>query len=246
MEQLKPEIRQASSLGVNEIQSMYSLLIQYYDSCDYEQYVSDLSDKDYIVMLKDKQGILRGFSTAKILNFNFNKQAGRAVFSGDTIIHNDYWGSQILPLAWCYLVGQIKAEKLDTPLYWFLIVKGHRTYRYLSLFSKQFYPSWRHKTPGSVQDMIDYLATERFGDAYDPQKQIVHFEQSHGHLKKDWANIAEHLLSKKEVKFFLQRNPNYHNGDELVCLTELCQSNMRSFALRAFNKGIQGEPLYTD
>lgn len=245
MDQLNPEIRQAASLGTDEIQSMYSLLIKYYDSCEYEQYVSDLLDKDYIVMLKDTSGVLQGFSTAKILNYKLNGQAGRAIFSGDTIIHHDYWGSQALPLAWCYLAGKIKAEKLDTPLYWFLIVKGHRTYRYLALFSKQFYPTWRYDTPRSVQDLIDCLAIERFGDAYDLHKSVIHFEKSQGHLKNDWADIPEHLLIKKDVKYFLQRNPNYHRGDELVCLTELCQSNLRSFALRAFNKGIHSESLYT-
>ncbi|MDX2505147.1 MAG: hypothetical protein QNL62_11835 [Gammaproteobacteria bacterium] len=246
MDQLRPEIRELSSLKTDEVQSMYSLLIKYYDSCEYEQFICDLQDKDYIVMLKNCNGILQGFSTAKILSYKFKGQMVRAVFSGDTIIHNDYWGSQALPLAWCYLVGKIKAEMMDVPLYWFLIVKGHRTYRYLSLFSKKFYPTWRHDTPGHIKELINHLASERFGDAYDPQKSIVRFKSSQGHLREEWADIPDHLSRKNDVKYFLQRNPGFSIGDELVCLTELCQSNLRSFALRAFNKGIRGESLYSD
>jgi hypothetical protein len=39
------------------------------------------------------------------------------------------------------------------------------------------------------------------------------------------------------VRFFLERNPRYYLGEELVCLTELTSENLRSFASRAFLEG---------
>jgi hypothetical protein len=46
------------------------------------------------------------------------------------------------------------------------------------------------------------------------------------------------------------RNPDYHLGHELVCLTELCELNMRSRAKRAFIRGMQAinpaQPLSLD
>jgi hypothetical protein len=39
------------------------------------------------------------------------------------------------------------------------------------------------------------------------------------------------------VRLFLDRNAGYADGDELVCLTELCASNLRSIARREFLRG---------
>jgi hypothetical protein len=61
-----------------------------------------------------------------------------ALFSGDTIISHHHWGEQELAHAWCYFAGQIKRQCPELPLYWFLIVKGHRTYRYLPAFTRRF------------------------------------------------------------------------------------------------------------
>ena len=43
------------------------------------------------------------------------------------------------------------AQLPEQPLYWFLIVKGHRTYRYLSAFSVDFHPHWRTPMPPSTR-----------------------------------------------------------------------------------------------
>ena len=54
-------------------------------------------------------------------------------YSGDTIVDKEHWGQQQLARAWISRIGRIKAEAPDTPLYWFLLVKGHRTFKYLSV-----------------------------------------------------------------------------------------------------------------
>lgn len=239
MRQLNTEIKLVSSLSEGEIQDMYHLYVQYYAACERPQFDSDLTEKKYVVLLRGGDDILRGFSTLVVLDFTFKQKRRRAIYSGDTVIHHDYWGSQSLSLAWSHLAGSLKLEAPSIPLYWLLIVKGHRTYRYLSLFAKRFYPTWRHGTPKETQDLMDYLARYKFGDAFKPDEGIIRFEQSRGHLKGSWADVPEHLLKKPDVRFFLDRNPRYQQGDELVCLTELCEENLRSHALRAFTDAMQ-------
>ncbi|HEB57993.1 MAG TPA: hypothetical protein ENJ01_02110 [Gammaproteobacteria bacterium] len=234
MDLLNAETRTVSSLSSSEAFAMFELYKRYYDACDQARFEADLNGKDYVVLLKDVEGIFRGFSTLAVYRFEYEGTPRRALYSGDTVIHHDYWGSQALPLAWCQLAGRIKAEDPDIPLYWFLIVKGHRTYRYLSVFSRRFYPTWRYATPADTQAIMDHLAREKFGEHYNAQRGVIHFDRSHGHLKPDWAVVPSHLQRKPDVNFFLQRNPGYAHGDELVCLTELCAENLRSHALRAF------------
>ena len=230
------QILPLDELEDSELQVMYKLFSEYYGACDFSLFQQDIKEKDYVLLLKDDNDQICGFSTLMVINFSIGGNNMRAIFSGDTIIHHKYWGSQALSIAWCQMAGKIKAEQPHTPLYWLLIVKGYRTYRYLPLFAKKFYPTWRSKTPNNIQKIIDHLATKKYGGDYDSKNGIIRFKQSRGHLKGKWADIPEHVNKHKDVEFFLKNNPGYASGSELVCLTELEENNLRSFALRAFTE----------
>ncbi|MEB3830535.1 hypothetical protein [Phormidium sp. CCY1219] len=218
---------------------MYELYRTYYDGTSENFFWNDLSQKDYAILLWNPEGQLGGFSTLSILSRQWEGDRIRAIFSGDTIIHRQYWGEQTLPLAWCRLAGQIKAQHPHTPLYWFLIVKGYRTYRYLPLFAKVFYPTYRYPTPPPMQAIADALATQKFGEYYNPKTGLIRFPTSRGHLRGNWADIKAGIRKKPDVRYFLERNPDYYKGDELVCLMELRESNLRSHARRGFLAGLQ-------
>lgn len=239
MPRLKAKPLLVSHLKPEWIESMYSLYAHYYEGTSWGLFQQDLSSKDYVIILWDEQYKIQGFSTLAVLKFEFAGQPQQAIFSGDTIISHLYWGEQTLPLAWCRLAGTIKATALEQPLYWFLIVKGYRTYRYLPLFTKRFYPTWEYPTPAKEQALIHYLAQSRFGKYYDSQSGIVQFPTSRGHLRSPWAEIKDDFRLKPDISYFLERNPGYFQGNELVCLTELSEENMRSHARRGFLEGLK-------
>ncbi|MBD1891541.1 hypothetical protein H6F50_17855 [Coleofasciculus sp. FACHB-712] len=239
MNRLKAEVVPKPKIQTYLIRLMYDLYTQYYDGSSWEIFQQDLSNKDYVILLWNEEEKLQGFSTLAILSFEFEGKPKRAIFSGDTIIHHQYWGEQTLPLAWCRLAGKIKGEAMEQPLYWFLIVKGYRTYRYLSVFAQRFYPTWRYPTPVNYQALMDYLAQTKFGDDYDPASGLIRFPSSLGHLRGSWAEIKEGFQHKPDVRYFLERNPEYYKGHELVCLMELSEENMRSHAQRGFLEGLR-------
>ena len=72
-------------------------------------------------------------------------------------------------------MGALKREHPDTPLYWFLLVKGHRTFRYLPVFGKSFYPHWSVDRD-DLRPLADALALEMFPDDYNPATGVVEFE----------------------------------------------------------------------
>lgn len=217
---------------------LYELYATYYEGFDEALFYQDLAEKHWIIVLDDQQGNIRGFSTLFVAEHEIDGKTIRSVFSGDTIIHHDFWGEQILPLTWCRFVGELKAQQPDTPLYWFLIVKGHRTYRYLRVFSKVFYPVHSEATPSHIQAIMDKMGADRFGQQYDAATGIVQFNQSHGYLKKQWDGIDQPALKKPDVHFFVQRNPAYQQGDEMVCISELTEDNLQRHALVAFREGL--------
>jgi hypothetical protein len=177
---------------------------------------------------------LQGFSTLAEYQREFDGRAIGVLFSGDTVVDAQHWGQQALAFSWLRLAGRLKARNPERPLYWFLISKGHRTYRFLSAFAHEFWPAFDRPTPPRMQALMDDLARERFGDDYDTAAGVIRFAKSRGHLRAPFATVNKAHRWLPEVEFFLQRNPGYARGDELVCLCELAADKLRPLGRRIF------------
>lgn len=237
MSELSGRIERVDRIGPATRADMFRLYAHYYAGTGEQLFLEDLADKQYAVILRDGDGRLQGFSSIKVWEETFAGRPIRLMYSGDTIVHQDHWGQQALAFTWIDFSGALKADAPDMPLYWFLLVKGHRTYRYLRAFYRVFYPAHNRATPPEIKALMDQLASEKFGDFYNPASGVVHFPRSRGHLKTDWAEIPEKDRRRPDVIFFLERNPGYTQGDELICLTELSLENQNPLAARIFAEG---------
>lgn len=238
---LSAETRIAGELDVCSRKRMFELYAAHYRSVSRELFLHDLANKDWVVVLRDGQGLIQGFSSVSSQDFEAEEAGGRirVLFSGDTVINRAYWGTQALAFEWLRFAGEIRARK-PTPLYWLLISKGHRTYRYLSTFSLDYWPRHDRTPPDAIRRLKDRLALTYFGHYYDPQRGVLSFGESRGELAPDLAQIPAKDLSRPEVAFFLSANPGYSRGEELVCLTELSPTNLKPLARRIFLAGVQG------
>lgn len=230
---INSKILKVTELDDRQKQAMYGLYSQYYAGTSLELFLKDLDDKSHVLLLDE----IRGFTTIKIFETFFEGQRVRVIFSGDTIVHHAHWGQHDLAQTWLKLAGQIKQQQPDLPLYWLLIVKGQRTYRYLNVFSYTYYPCVGIETPSKVKKLMDQLAVELFGTAYNADRGILSFKKSQGHLQETWATVPAKDLRHPEVQFFLERNPGYAKGDELVCLCELNEANLKPLSRRFFIDG---------
>ncbi|NWF72823.1 MAG: hypothetical protein HXY51_07285 [Nitrospirae bacterium] len=219
---------------------LYSIFSRHYESVSFEQFSNDFYEKDFVVLLRDPiQQAVCGFSTVAIFEQVVCSQKIRLVYSGDTIIDPRYWGGQALVKAWCHLAGQIKALRREVPLYWLLISKGYRTYLYLPLFSYRFYPSHDCEVPSFEKEIIRDFGRFKFGSWFNELLGVVSFPESRGHLRAELADVPDRRVQNPHVAFFLRANPQYRNGDELVCITRLDEANMRSLARRYFLVGMK-------
>ncbi len=238
-----PRVRSVTALGEAERGEMFALFERYYDGTSYERFASDLANKDRVLMLRDESGALQGFSTVAVYTRDFAGERVRVLFSGDTVVDERYWGQQALAFAWLRLAGEIKAERPDIRLYWFLISKGHRPYRYLSAFSSEFHPAPGRMIPLRTRELMAFLARDRFGEAYDAATGVLRFPGATCRLHPAYAEVPEAHRRLPEVEFFLARNPGYARGDELVCLCELAADNLQPMARRAFLAGAAANVL---
>jgi len=231
-------------LAPADARAMYEIFARHYDCVSLEQFLIDLSEKNFVLILRNPNHAICGFSTQKVFRVTVEGTPVRAVFSGDTIVDLAYWGEQELGRCWCRYVSSVYWEEPDVPLYWFLISKGYRTYLYLPLFFESFYPNCEAPTPAFEQRLLETLAAAKFPDHYRPKSGLIEFPQSHGQLKRHLAEIPARRLRDPHVQFFLKRNPGYAAGHELACLAEISPSNMKLFAGRILGQAQAAQVLH--
>lgn len=219
---------------------MAALYLGNYDGSSFELFRSDLAAKDEAILLHFG-GELVGFTTLKILSDTWDGKRIRAVYSGDTIVSPAHWGQQQLAFAWIAHAGKIKAAAPNAPLYWLLLVKGHRTFKYLPAFGLSFFPHWAIDR-SDLKPLADHLAACLFGADFRSDAGVVAFAESRGHLRADLALPTTEEMRRPDTRFFLNRNPGYRQGHELVCLCELEPRNMKPLTARVFRRGLGLHP----
>ena len=231
---LVSEVVCVSALSEAEVAGMFALMERHYEAVAEDVFRADLERKDEVVVLRDGSGLLCGFTTIA-WNPCGELPEGNVIFSGDTVIAREHWGTQELVKGFCRRAGERNALS-GRPLYWFLISKGHRTYRYLPLFAKRFHPHPERDEP-DLEAIAGKVADGLFGEAWKADDGVIRFPRSAGQLRRELAGAPERNVW---VDFFLERNPGHADGEELVCMAEMSVGNLRKFALAAFSEGLEG------
>jgi len=220
-----------TALSEREVDAMHDLLAQHFLGVDRQTFQRDLSEKNWVVLLEDDSGALRGFSTFLIYATTVGRRPLTVVYSGDTIVEPSAWGSPALPRAWIRAVYDVARDYPEGDLYWLLLTSGFRTYRFVSVFLRDFYPRFDAPTPLESQQLLDALSTERFGPAYDALAGLVRFSKPQV-LRERLSGVPDGRSADPHVRFFLERNPGHVDGDELVSLASLSRENLTAAGTR--------------
>lgn len=195
-------------------------------------FARDLANKDWVIILREAEtSTLQGFSTLALYETVAGGQRVSVVYSGDTIIRPAFWGTPELPRTWIKTVLRLSAG-MTQPLYWLLISSGYKTYRFLTIFYKDYYPRFESPTPRATQALLDELAEQRFGEEYCRERGIVRFREGATPLRDGVADVNAERLRDPHIAFFVNRNPGFVHGDELVCLARVHPDNFTAAGRR--------------
>lgn len=209
---------------------MFSLLALHFDGVTRAQFEADLATKQWIVALR-RESRLVGFSTLRVANSVFDAEPITVIYSGDTIVAPEAWGTPALARAWIAAVEQIRATPTERRCFWLLLTSGFRTYRFLPVFWREFFPRFDAATPPAMAALMAHLAREGYGAAFDACTGRVKFPHPQT-LRGPLAEVPLGRNQNPHVAFFLRQNPGYILGDELVCLTEISARNLTNAGRR--------------
>ncbi len=195
---------------------MWRLFEASYAGAKRDDFERDLAEKNHVIVLKDAQRNVQGFSTL----LRLDDARSCVVFSGDTIIAPGFWGQTALQRAFIWYLMTQRLRRPGVSVYWFLITKGYRTYLLLSRYFPNHWP--RHDAPLPPQEaaLLDALCTTKFGPAWDSKAGLLRYSGAPDavRLSESLADVPARLRTDDDVKFFLETNPRWAQGDELCCL----------------------------
>jgi hypothetical protein len=239
---LRGRIVAAGALDAAARETMWALFARYYDQVSRATFDADLAKKQHVILLEDA-GALRGFSTLTVTRGEALGRRFVAVFSGDTVLDAAYWGQTALQRAFLRYVMRTWARHPLTPVYWFLITKGWRTYLLLSRNFPEHWPRHDRPTAPWPAAVLDRLAGAMFPGAWRPERGVLEFAACPGRLREDVAPITPDLLRHADIRFFAERNPGHARGDELCCLGRvhlpLAVSYLSKLAWRTALRGLR-------
>jgi len=214
-----------SALPLDRQEQMLALLDAHFSGVSRGQFLRDLDEKNWIILLIDSENRLRGFSTLLFYERVWNGERLGVVCSGDTVVEVGARNSPLLSRAWIDAVNRLSRQSGREKVFWLLLTSGFRTYRFLPVFWREFWPRPNSRTPPEMQHLLDALARDRFGEAFDANAGIVRFSAPQ-RLRGSLVDVPAGRLRNPHIAFFTERNPGWRSGDELVCLCELSETNL--------------------
>ena len=220
-----PKIRKASDLSEQTKQSLFILLTRYYNGVSEKSFLDDLSEKSHVIVLYEAGSeLIVGFSTLLSKSIDVNGKQVNVVYSGDTVLEKNYWGSSALGVSFLYYLFLIKLWNPRTPLYWMLISKGYKTYLKMANNFQVYYPRLNHPTPAFENEVMNLFYGSKFGSHYHSEKGLIipGKDEMACKVKEGVAPIDDILIAKvPEVKFFADRNSGWKVGNELACIAKM-------------------------
>jgi hypothetical protein len=232
---LQASIFRQSRLSTADRESMLELHARYFTNVRRERFLADLAEKDWVIRLSHLDRIV-GFSTQRLMTLRHEGRDRRVLFSGDTIVDRAFWREHELAGAFGHLILRLMREHGEDDLYWFLISKGYRTYRFLPVFFNRFWPGPAACGEADRPDLLPVAARARYGAAYDEARGVIAAAEDSDCLRPDLCDVRPSRRRDAYVQFFLDRNPGFVRGDELACLAELRRDNLNGHAWRVIGR----------
>lgn len=222
------------------LESCYNLLKNHFDGVSYESFLSDLEEKEYIACLSvsssipDQPVMIGGFSTMMTKEIIIDGVIQKIVFSGDTIVDHEHRRS--FGLGKClgtYFL--LKLKEGSENLWYVLLSKGCGTYKAMGFMFNEFTPSPSSRNEAEVSIATQFL-TEKYHGREIRNQTVLKAGGDAQRLKETSSDLNTN--SDTLDQFFLDINPWYASGDELICIARVHLDNFTKQFKRVL-KGVE-------
>ncbi len=233
------QVIEVKDLTFRQERGMLQLMRRHFCGVRKESFARDLHEKRWAVVIAGVDGAVRGFTTLTTMEADVCGRKVKAFYSGDTIVDRRHWSIFSIERAWTPFVFRIVLAEPECRWFWFFVSKGYRTFRYLPVHFKRYWPAPGRRKHCFESRLLDALAEARFGNSYDPCTGVVGCGGGY-RLRDGVGDIGESEMKRRDVRFFIEKNPEWRSGAQLACLAELSLDNLRPPVLKLLKRALHG------
>ncbi len=213
-------------------QECFELLSRHFDHVSWKQFNTDFHEKQYVALLRKEERIV-GFSTMVTIPITTAEGNHISVaFSGDTVVEFDSRNSVGLGVVLSSFFRENISAYGDGNVWYVLISKGWRTYKAMEFMFHSFTPYPRKNITHEERSIIASFGRSKYPSRFDQEKLVLHGLEGDQKLRGGSQDLE--VPNTELGSFFKERNPNFANGDELICLARLSYDNFTERFKRCF------------
>lgn len=221
----------------HQLHEMFEIYKEYYENTKFSVFEEDFKKKSgAILIFHPKTNKVVGFSTVAIQHFVLDGKKYTTLFSGDTVIEKEFWGTRALQATMLKLLIKLRFTYPLDELYWLLISKGYKTYLLLANNYYVYYPHVKGKHQ-YLSKVVEHYCQTFFAKYYDKESGLLNFGSDYQPLKGEVAPITNEMRENNpKIRFFEEKNPTWAQGTELPCIGEIAWKDLARYPLRFFTK----------
>jgi hypothetical protein len=178
-------------------------------------------------------GRLVGIAVCGVMRLEVPGHGPATVFnSGDTLMAPEARGLGLMQQAGIWEWLRELAHDPRTTKYVFGLAGTYRMYRTISRMFIDYWPRHDCSIPAPMHTLMDEAGSRAFGDAWrGPEQPVISGRRDHAGVAFE---IPPAELDDDAIRFFVQRNPNYLQGDAIPVLMRMDARNFWSLAQTSF------------
>jgi hypothetical protein len=194
----------------------------------------ELRRRQSIAMFRMNDSLL-GMAAIDVYPVEFRGQKLIVIYTSHVLIREAWRGRNLLQKLGARTFLGARLRHPLRPIYWFFDTFSYKSYLLLPRNFLTFWPRHEEATPAPLAALIDQLATQTYGPAWQPSRGVV-LRSGLKRLRSTAAPLVLGPGADPGLEFFARANPGHPDGDMLVCLCPLTLSNWLSLARKAFQR----------
>jgi hypothetical protein len=224
---LSIETLATQQLSTAQWEELWSFATLYVDATR-EAYEKSIRGKNEIVLVRDKQTRkLVGLGAVDLYPMVHRGVPCWVIFLGNTVFSEEHRGKNIVEKTGFLYYLRLRVQHPSQPIYLSYVTFSYKSFRMLSRNFREYWPHMNQATPAAEAELIDHLGAKYYKELWVKEEQLARGSPVYN-LKSWVAEIDEERLKDPQVRFFVQKNPGYKNGDSLFCLVPLHYKNWLS------------------
>jgi hypothetical protein len=227
-------------VSVNELYSFLIKMLNTEVTIKHFHHSVLLSYKYAIMAREKKDGSLRGVTLLGVDRKELNGVKFTLIRLGLSFFENYYRGGPLLYYVFAYHIMKEMILHPLTPLFVIGKAFSYKSYLILCKTISRAYPKYNTETTDFARSLLNnYGMSVKFpGEEYDPETFVLKREKTA--IKKGVAVLQPDDLKDPHIKFFVDRNPGWVKGHQLLSTGEIRWIDFFNVLRRSVGRAIRG------